>query len=83
MECVCETFTYLFNFSHYTHKLLQGDFYRLCMSVELNARVCTYVSSTEFLLNMFRMLVHSSSGSCGCVWVYCSGSMCALVPQPA
>ena len=31
----------------------------------------------SFLLNMFRMLVHSSSGSCDCVWVYCSGSMWA------
>ena len=28
-----------------------------------------------FLLNTFRMLVHSSSGACDCVWVYCSGSM--------
>ena len=28
---------------------------------------------------MFRMLVHSSSGACDCVWVYCSGSMCVGV----
>ena len=32
-----------------------------------------------FLLNMFLMLVHSSSGACDCVWVYCSGSMCVGV----
>ena len=32
-----------------------------------------------FLLNMFRMLVHSSSGACDCVWVYFSGSMCVGV----
>ena len=32
-----------------------------------------------FLLNMFRMLVHSSSGACDCVWVYCSGLMCVGV----
>jgi hypothetical protein len=25
------------------------------------------------------MLVHSSSGACDCVWVYCSGSMCVGV----
>ena len=31
------------------------------------------------LLNMFRMLVHSSAGACDCVWVYCSGSMCVGV----
>jgi len=28
---------------------------------------------------MFRMLVHSSSGVCECVWVYCSGLMCVGV----
>ena len=28
---------------------------------------------------MFRMLVHSSSGACDCVWVYSSGSMCVGV----
>ena len=32
-----------------------------------------------FLFNVFRMLVHSSSGACDCVWVYCSGSMCVGV----
>ena len=32
-----------------------------------------------FVLNMFRMLVHSSSGAWDCVWVYCSGSMCVGV----
>jgi len=47
------------------------------------------------LLNMFRMLVHQSSGACDLFvdlfrGLYCSGSMCgilmqaeALVPQPA
>jgi tRNA(Arg) A34 adenosine deaminase TadA len=28
---------------------------------------------------MFRMPVHSSSGACDCVWLYCSGSMCVGV----
>jgi len=28
---------------------------------------------------MFRMLVHSSSGACDCVWVYFSVSMCVGV----
>jgi len=45
------------------------------------------------MLNMFRMLIHPSSGACDlfvelCHGLYCSGSMCvgeaeALVPQPA
>jgi len=34
------------------------------------------MSLALFLLSEFRMLVHSSSGACECVWVYCSGSMC-------
>jgi hypothetical protein len=34
------------------------------------------MSLVLFLLNMFQMLVHSSSGACDCVWVYCSGLMC-------
>ena len=65
-------------------------------------RKTTYVYWTVhhllcILLNIFRMLVHSSSGACDCVWVYCCGSTCtgvtvwfgwgdvteALVPQPA
>jgi hypothetical protein len=37
------------------------------------------MSLAVYLLNMFRMLVHSSSGACDCVWVYCSGSMCVGV----
>ena len=31
------------------------------------------------LLNMFRMLLHSSSGASGCMWVYCSVSVCTGV----
>ena len=31
------------------------------------------------LLNMFRILVHPSSGACDLLWIYCSGSMCVGV----
>jgi hypothetical protein len=31
------------------------------------------------LLNMFRMLLHSSSGADDCMWVYCSVSVCTGV----
>jgi len=31
------------------------------------------------LLNMFRMLLHSSSGADECMWVYCSVSVCTGV----
>jgi len=31
------------------------------------------------LLNMFRMLLHSSSGAGDCTWVYCSVSVCTGV----
>ena len=31
------------------------------------------------LLNMFQMLLHSSSGAGGCMWVYCSVSVCTGV----
>jgi len=37
------------------------------------------MSLALFLFNMFRILVHSSSGTCDCVWVYCSSSMCIVV----
>jgi len=40
------------------------------------------------LLNMFRMLIHPSSGACDLFvelfhGLYCSGLMCVVVPQPA
>jgi hypothetical protein len=53
--------------------------YRTVHHLDSWIKIDQLMSLAFFLLNMFRMLVHSSSGACDCVWVYCSGSMCVGV----
>ena len=63
---------------------------RLCVSILLWFDVCWRYGvvrlgwcgifmQAEALVPNASMLVHSSSGACDCVWVYCSVSMCVGV----